>query len=83
VSRQVEFFHGRGARDARPAVRSTYTIKVLARPTGTAWDLIFVRSPEPTGAQDVRFECGGALRVAIAVWNGAAGDRGPQKSIGI
>ncbi len=49
--------------------------------SGTGWSVTMARPFTPPGELQPEFEVGAAMDVAIAVWNGANGDRNGQKSV--
>ena len=83
LSEKVEQLDVRGVESARDAVRSGSEVAVAPRWSDGEWSVVFSRKLSPSGARDIRFTPGESARVACAIWNGAAGDRGPQKSITI
>jgi len=47
------------------------------------WSVVFSRPCEPASHVDLALRPGTHLNVALAIWNGSAGDRGARKSISI
>jgi DMSO reductase family type II enzyme heme b subunit len=55
-----------------------------ARRTATGWNIVFVHDlGAQEGAEAIALEPGGAVSIAFAAWDGAAGDRNGQKSVSI
>ncbi len=69
----------RGAGDTAEAPESA--IRVEASYERGEHVVVFRRALEPGGADPLRLEPGASVRLACAVWNGSAGDRGGRKSI--
>lgn len=47
------------------------------------WSVVFRRPLAADGPDDVELPAGGRVQLAVALWNGASGDRGARKSISI
>ncbi len=51
--------------------------------SGSSWQVVLVRELESDRENDVNFQPGQTVQVALAVWDGATGDRNGQKSVTI
>lgn len=60
-------------------------ILVQCRPTWTqgTWDVVFTRRLNPGSSDEVTFERGAPLWISLALWNGAAEEYGPRKSVSL
>ena len=65
----------------RPPASASVEVRVHAWEGG--WAVVFVRALESVDGREVSFRPGTTTQLACAVWNGAAGDAGPQKSISV
>jgi len=83
VSARVEQIEGRGIPTRRKGTTQPSDVRIEARSDGKEWDVIFLRQMEPPSERDIEFLMGDEVQMAVAIWNGAAGDTGPQKSISI
>ncbi len=72
-----------GVENARGAESRSGGLSVHPTSTADGWDVIFVRSLAAPTEQDFAFRGPEPVQVSVAIWNGAAGDQGAQKSISI
>jgi DMSO reductase family type II enzyme heme b subunit len=72
-----------GVEGARTAERRRDDVQVFPTSNEDGWDVVFVRTLAAPTDRDLAFRAPEPVQVAVAVWNGAAGDRGAQKSISI
>ena len=63
--------------------QSDERVAVRARAAAGGWEVVFSRSLERASDEEVQLLPGDQVRVACALWNGSAGDRGGRKSISI
>ncbi len=80
VSETVESLRASGVGETEPQGGA-----VDARPSWSdgQWAVVFTRSCDPTAEGEVAIVPGARLSVALAIWNGRAGDHGARKSISI
>ena len=83
LSRSGEALEATGVQAVEEAKREAGEVQVAPRWSDGEWAVVFWRTLEPGAGRDVALDPGASLRFACAIWNGAAGDRGPQKSISI
>jgi len=83
LSEDVEQMTARGVDSMRDTERRPSDVAIGPRWSDGEWSVVFSRGLVPANAGDIELTAGGSAQVACAIWNGAAGDRGPQKSISI
>jgi mono/diheme cytochrome c family protein len=64
-----------------PAISERRLVPSESRWADGGWEVVFSRSLEARGAREVSLEPGGPIHLAVAVWNGVAGDHGGRKSV--
>jgi DMSO reductase family type II enzyme heme b subunit len=72
-----------GVASVAEAQSSPGEVDAVPRWSEGEWAVVFSRTLDPAGQADVRLNAGTSVRFACAIWNGSAGDQGPQKSISI
>jgi len=72
-----------GIDTARTAERVPSRVHVVPEWKDGRWHVLFLRRMAPLECSEITFPAHNALQFSCAVWNGAAGDQGPQKSISI
>jgi len=65
--------------ERRPGSSSGLVARGLHR--DGAWTVVFQRPLQPGGGEFVRFDPGGSMRVAFAVWEGSNAERAGQKAV--
>ena len=83
VSTRVDSDEARGIAAGRTTRAGDGSVVVQPSWAEGVWDVVFVRRLEPEEPDGLRFPPGSRVQVACAIWNGAAGDEGPRKSISI
>ncbi len=58
-------------------------VRGVARRDSDGWHVVFVRDLKSADNGDVKLEAGKTVQMALAIWDGAAGDRNGQKSVTI
>jgi DMSO reductase family type II enzyme heme b subunit len=48
---------------------------------GKKWQVVFVRKLKSDSKRKVKFEKGGSIPIALAIWNGSEKDRNGQKML--
>jgi mono/diheme cytochrome c family protein len=83
ASETVESLQATGVGDVE--TRHGGDLHVSARPVWNdgQWTVLFVRSLSARAEGEIELEPGRGVSIAVAAWNGSAGDRGGQKSISI
>jgi len=83
LSQAVDRLRARGVERVLRTRPEPAETRVAPRATDAGWEVVFVRDLVPASGGDVAFAPGRPVQVALAVWNGAAGDRGARKAISI
>ena len=83
VSENVESMTVRGIDSVEDAERNESEVHIRPEWHDGEWSIVLSRQLLPKGSDEIAIDLGESVLVACAIWNGAAGDRGPQKSISI
>ena len=83
VSSRVDRIEASGVENARDASRLPSEVRVIPSWESGEWEALFIRPLAAANEDDIEFRAGARIQVACALWNGAAGDEGPEKSISI
>lgn len=73
----------RGADSIREAPRNPDSLETSSDWTDGHWTLVFRRSLQPRAPEEIELKPGARVFLSLAIWNGAAGDHGGQKSFSI
>lgn len=83
VSRAVDELRADGVGSPAERAHGSRQVRAVPRWRESEWAVVFTRALAAGERDDVELVPGAALQVALAIWNGAAGDRGGQKSVSI
>jgi len=83
VSTQVDDMNVSGIDSASGAARVPSSVHVAPQWEDGQWHVLFLRRMAPVECSEITFHSRTSLQFSCAIWNGEAGDQGPQKSISI
>ena len=82
VSLRVDRVHAGGIPRSEPE-REQAEVAAAPRWSDGEWRVVLTRAMDPVAPDETPLVPGSRAQVACAVWNGAAGDHGPRKSISV
>ena len=82
-SQDVARISATGIESVLGATRQRGAARAAARWSEGEWSVVFRRPLAAGDDSDVALPAGGRVQLAVALWNGASGDRGARKSISI